>query len=179
MSKQHILLTGRPGIGKTTVVERVLALMPDIQADGFITKEFRGPSGQRVGFELLGLDGQRAILAKVGLSSPHRVGRYGVSVKAIETVGVPAIQRAIQHADLIVIDEIGKMELFSNQFRAAVLDALRGPKPVLATIASRPHPFADRLKQMPGVALIEVTKGTRDELPKRIRAMLSKEAGRT
>jgi nucleoside-triphosphatase len=71
-----------------------------------------------------------------------------------------------------VIDEIGKMELFSPRFREAVLEAIRSPKPVLATITKRPNPFADRLKAMQGVVLIEVTPMSRDALPQRIREML-------
>jgi len=175
MREGHILLTGRPGIGKTTVVERVLAALTSVEAGGFITREFRGPSSQRLGFEMDTLDGRRAVLAEVGLRSPYRVGKYGVNVEAIEAVGVPAIEGAIRHAGLIVIDEIGKMELLSSQFRAAVLDALCAPKPVLATIPSRPHPFTDMLKQRPDATLIEVTQSTRDRLPADICARLAGE----
>lgn len=172
MMRQRILLTGRPGIGKTTVIERVIAASAALRSGGFITREFRGPAGKRLGFEILTLDGRHATLAQVGLPSPYRVGKYGVSVQAVDSIAVPAIRSAIAQADLIVIDEIGKMELFSSAFRAAVLEAMDAPKSVLATIASRPHPFTDRVKAMQGVTLIEVTRNVRDTLPERISAML-------
>lgn len=173
MREPRILITGRPGIGKTTVVERALAALAPVVAEGFITKEMRDSSGARFGFEIVSLDGRSALLAQIGLRSPHRVGRYGVSLEAIESVAVPTITSAIQHADLIVMDEIGKMELLSAHFRAAVLRALRAHKPVLATISSRPHPFTDMLKQREDITLVEVTKSTRDHLPGQICAWLS------
>ncbi len=161
-----ILLTGPPGSGKTTVVERTLGLLPDLKPGGFITREIRGPTGERMGFEIRTLGGKVAILAHVSISkSPYRVGRYGVDIRAFEETGVAAIREAVENADFVVIDEIGKMELFSSAFRDAVHVALRSPRPVLATLMMRSHPFADAIKRAPDAELRIVTPQSRDMLP--------------
>jgi nucleoside-triphosphatase len=77
---------------------------------------------------------------------------------------VPAIDQAVATGQVVVIDEIGPMELFSTAFRAAVLRAVDSGRPVLATIVRRPHPWADALKRRPGVRLIEITPANRDAL---------------
>ncbi|GAB4506476.1 MAG: NTPase [Anaerolineales bacterium] len=160
-----VLLTGLPGSGKTTIVERTLELLADLKPGGFITREIRGPAGQRLGFEIRTLDGESAVLAHVRVQSPFRVGKYGVDIRALEQTGVAAIRRAVQDADFVVVDEIGKMELLSPAFREAIHAAIRSPKPVLATIMLRSHPFADALKQVPGAEMRLVTPQSRDALP--------------
>ena len=97
-----------------------------------------------------------------------RVGRYGVDVGAIERVGVAALRRALAAGQIVVVDEIGKMELFSGPFKQVVLEAVNGPHVVVATVMARPNPWVDALKAMPGVTLWEVTYATRDGLPERV-----------
>ncbi|RLC83158.1 MAG: AAA family ATPase [Chloroflexi bacterium] len=168
---KNLLLTGRPGIGKTTVIMRVLEAL-DIEATGFYTREMRGPRG-RLGFEAVTLDGRRCTLAHVNFRSPHRVGKYGVDVKTFEETIVPSIDPALHpEAGLIVIDEIGKMECFSPRFREAVLKALDSNKPVLGTIAIRGNPFIEGLKGRPDVEIVKVTYANRDGLPAEIRGLL-------
>ncbi len=160
-----VLLTGLPGSGKTTVIERTVQMLADLTPGGFITRELRRPDGARLGFEIRTFSGDSAILAHVRIESPFRVGKYGVDLQALERTGVAAIYRAIQDADFVVVDEIGKMELLSPAFREAVHAAIRSPKPVLATIMLRSHPFADALKQTPGAEVRLVTPQSRDALP--------------
>lgn len=174
MAQAH-LLTGRPGVGKTTCLLRVLERLP-LRAVGFYTREMRGPRG-RVGFELLTLDGGAAVLAHVDYPGPPRVGRYGVDVEALERVGVPAIEAAGAGADLVVVDEIGRMELASERFRSAVLAALEGPVPLLGAILLAPHPWADRIKADPRVRLIPLRVETRDAVVDQLVATLAPPAG--
>jgi len=162
MAAENLLLTGRPGIGKTTLVRRVVERLGR-PAGGFYTRELR-QRGRRVGFEIETLTDEVAILAHVDIQSRYRVGRYGVDVEALERVGVPAVRAAVQRGWLVVIDEIGKMELYSAAFKAAVLEALDSPVPVLATITQSRHPWAERVKQRSDVHLIEVTRENRDAL---------------
>ncbi|MGB3904128.1 MAG: nucleoside-triphosphatase, partial [Anaerolineae bacterium] len=110
-----ILLTGRPGVGKTTVIKKALDRLEG-RAGGFYTAEIR-ESGRRQGFKIVTLDGQEGILSHVDIRGQPRVSRYGVNLGDLEEVGVAALRRAIAEADLIVVDEIGKMELFSEAFR--------------------------------------------------------------
>jgi len=156
------LLTGSPGTGKTTVIRQALAGM-EINAGGFYTEEIRS-SGTRQGFRIVTLNGQDAVLAHVDNPSRHRVSKYGVDITNLDNVGVAAVERAIEGSDLIVIDEIGKMELFSPRFREAVLKAIDSGKKVLGTIMLNPHPFADDVKHHPNVKVVEVTRNNHDRV---------------
>lgn len=150
------LLTGKPGTGKTSLIKQVVAGLRG-RAGGFYTEEIRS-QGTRFGFRLVTLDGDEAILAHVNIRSPYRVSKYGVDVAAFDRVGAAALRRAAERADLIVIDEIGKMELFSNNFREAVREIVDSGKKVLGTIMLAPHPWADEIKRYPQVKLVELTR---------------------
>jgi len=154
--KTVCLLTGRPGTGKTSLIRQAVAGLKG-RAGGFYTEEMRA-GGTRLGFKLITLDGNEAVLAHVDFRSQYRVGKYGVDVDGLERVGVPALAEAIGQRGVIVIDEIGKMELFSNRFRQVVLDAVNSSQPVLGTIMLNPHQWADDIKRQPQVRLVEVTR---------------------
>ena len=158
-----VLLTGRPGVGKTTCLQRTLAGL-GTPAGGFVTEEIRA-GGKRVGFALVTLEGERAVLAHVDRAGGPRMGPYRVNLDALDRVGVPALREAMRRRHLVVIDEIGKMEMAAPAFRAVVDEALRGPVTILGTILVGPHPWADTIKAHPAVRLIAVTPATRDSLP--------------
>ena len=164
-----LLLTGRPGVGKTTVVKKAAqALEPD--AGGFFTEEIRGAGGRRVGFRLVTLDGEEAVMAHAELrvEGRPRVSRYGVDVAAIDRVGVAALQRAVASDGIVVVDEIGKMELTSDAFKEAVLDAVAGEVRVLGTVMRGSHPWVEDLKAREDVTVWEVTRDNRDQLVKEV-----------
>lgn len=163
-----LLLTGRPGIGKTSIIQTVVEALGS-RAGGFYTEEIRGPGGRK-GFRLVTLDGREAIMAHVNLrgGGRPRVSRYGVDVKAVEKVGVSALRRAMEAGKIIVVDEIGKMELFCGPFKDTVLQTVGGPYTLLATVMSKPNPWVQALKAMPCVETWEVTLQNRDELPERV-----------
>ena len=116
--KHVYLLTGRPGTGKTSLIKQVVAKTKG-NAGGFYTEEVRS-QGVRQGFRLVTLDGQHTILAHVNIHSPCRVSKYGVDIDSLNRVGVSSLRQAAKECDLVIIDEIGKMELYSASFREAV-----------------------------------------------------------
>jgi len=159
---KNLILSGRPGVGKTTLIRAVLERLR-APARGFYTAELRSV-GRREGFALNVLGQPPGILARVDIRSPHRVGRYGVDVGNFERTAVAEIEAAVREGCLAVIDEIGKMELFSDRFREAVWLALDSASPVLATLMRKHTPFTDRIRSRPDVTLFEVTEKNRDAL---------------
>ncbi|MBU4310532.1 AAA family ATPase, partial [bacterium] len=107
----NILLTGRPGIGKTSILKEIIDTLK-INAGGFYTKEVR-EGETRKGFEIITLNGKRGILAHIDCRSPYRVSKYGVNIKDLEEIAAPAIAEALRNKECIIIDEIGRMELYS------------------------------------------------------------------
>jgi nucleoside-triphosphatase len=153
------LLTGRPGTGKTTIIRETLSFIK-VKAGGFYTQEIR-EGGVRKGFKIITLDGKEAVLSHMDFSKTYRVGKYGVNLNNLEQTGVLSIAKAIDNCALIVIDEIGKMELLSMRFRDVVLKALESDKPVLGTIMESSDPYTDRIKKLSSVKLLTVTVANR------------------
>lgn len=168
---KNVLLTGRPGIGKTSVILKVIQQFPG-KMGGFITKEIK-KSGKRVGFELETLNGKRGILAHIDIKSPYKVSRYRINIDDLKKIGVKSIKNALEDCKLIVIDEIGKMELFSSNFRDVVLEALNSNVKLLATITHSNLPFVSDIKSRKDVKILEVTVRNREYLHKEILHSLS------
>lgn len=145
---KNLLITGPPRCGKTTLIRKI-SQEPEFahKLGGFITGEIR-KEGNRIGFEIITCpEEKRGLLALKGLPSAHRLGRYGVNLEDLENIGCTAVEKAISSNKAIIIDEIGKMELFSQKFRRVLLKALDSGQPVLATVMERKHPFADQIKR--------------------------------
>ncbi len=156
----NLLVTGKPGVGKTTLVERVLEqLRGSLRLAGFTTAEVRDPAGQRLGFSIATVNGKQGELVRVGLGSRVRVGRYGINLEAFEDLALPELAR--RDVGLIVIDEIGKMECASGRFRRALEDA---PVNVLATLGIGRLPFFQAVRDRPDVELVVLMERNRDAL---------------
>ena len=160
--KQVYLLTGIPGTGKTSLIKQAVAGMAG-KAGGFYTEEIRS-QGVRKGFRLVTLDGEEAMLAHIKVESKHQVGKYGVDIDALDRVGVVALQKAMQQCQLVVIDEIGRMELFSNSFRKTVLEIIDGDKWLLGTIMLNSNQWADAIKRRPEVFIAPVTGANKQQV---------------
>ncbi len=171
MVKNKILLTGKPGIGKTTVIRKVLQMLDD-KAIGFYTEDYRDPkTHRRKGFKVITYNGKEGILADVDFESDYRVGKYGVDVKQFEKLAIPILEKALKEKDkIVVIDEIGKMEFFSEKFKNLIKQIMEDPEiKVIATISKKDfHPLIKEIKNLPDVELIEVTWENRDILPQEI-----------
>ena len=137
-----------------------------------MTEELR-ESGRRIGFTVETFAGERATLAHVRFSGPPRVGRYGVDLESFEQLALPALLAA-PDAAVVVIDELGKMELASDAFRNAVSTVFEGAVvPTVATIHVARHPFTDALRAEPTVETVSVTQRNRDALPEQLAARLT------
>ncbi|HET6369694.1 MAG TPA: NTPase [Nitrospiria bacterium] len=162
MIVKNLLITGAPGVGKTTLLKKIVGTLT-VPVGGFYTEEIRERGG-RVGFRLVTWEGERAVFSHVDFKGPCRVGKYGVDVAVLDRIGVPAILKGMQSSKLIAIDEIGRMELFSEAFRAAVLKALDSTTPLVGVIQKRSDPFLDRIRKRPDVRLFTITPANRDTL---------------
>jgi nucleoside-triphosphatase len=180
---RRILLTGRPGVGKTTVVRRTLDLLESgtgaagrSVVEGFLTEEIRDPAGVRAGFRIRSLRGDSGTLARVGLRSPVRVGRYGVDLESIDAVVNSMLDEVLAGpgVDLLVLDEIGKMESASARFRDLVDRAFDSRIRILGTVPIRATGWIDEIERRPDVVRVEVTRENRDELPGRLAASLAR-----
>ena len=165
-----LLITGSPGSGKTTVIRKVAAALSGRRLGGFYTEEIR-VGAERRGFRLATFDGRDGVMAHVDFPGPHRVGKYGVDVSAIDAVAESAL--AVKDSvDVYLVDEVGKMECLSPQFVAAMRELLNSPKPVVAAIAQRGGGFIAEVRQRKSVELWTLTRGNRDEVPARVLAWL-------
>jgi nucleoside-triphosphatase len=157
-----MLLTGRPGAGKTTVLRRAADLLRGWRLGGFYTEEIR-TRGERRGFRAVSFDGRAWDLAHVEFrDAPARVGRYGVDVGVMDAVAATLRQRAV---DVWFVDEIGRMECLSRTFVTAMGALLDGVAPVVATVAQRGGGLIAEVKRRPDAELRTVTRATRDVLP--------------
>lgn len=116
-----------------------------------------------MGFAIETFGGESGVLAHQKLHGPPSVGRYGVDVREFERLALPTLRVP---ADTILIDELGKMELASTAFRAAVADLIERDTPVVATVHAFRHPFTDALKARPDAEVVHLTRQNRDELPR-------------
>lgn len=162
MPVKNILITGRPGVGKTTAIKKVLSAL-DIRPRGFYTEEIRD-GRERRGFTVKTFGGRDCVLAHTDIQGVPRVGRYGVDVTSFENTALPELEEAVGKREIIVIDEIGKMEMFSNRFKNLVLQALDGPAPVLAVISESGNGFIDGIKKRKDVKLFTLSRQARDAL---------------
>ncbi|KAK9284190.1 hypothetical protein L1049_023359 [Liquidambar formosana] len=250
------LVTGPPGVGKTTLIMRVFESLkisnPSLKVQGFYTREIREAS-ERVGFEVVTLDGRKGPLASTTNSrypfcyvirqlqselssliqveakipkylfpfisnmrytlfsslllftfesppvmvlipyilpipakasfangSPESlrwptVGKYRVDVASFESLALPELQ-VKEDTDLFVIDEVGKMELYSSSFFPAVLRVLESNIPVLASIPipkfGRDIPGVARLRNHPGATVFTLNTSNRDATEEQIYSQL-------
>ncbi len=121
MGRKNILLTGPPRCGKSTLIEKLVQKL-DKPMTGLFTREIK-EGGKRVGFSIITLDGKEGILAHKDSETKIRLGQYGVHLDQLNRIAVPSITPS-KPDEIIVIDEIGKMECVSSLFRETLIKAL-------------------------------------------------------
>jgi nucleoside-triphosphatase len=162
-----LFVTGRPGIGKTTVL---LNAAEALQARGYhvggmISREIRKEGG-RFGFEIVDFrTDRRGWLARVDQLVGPQVGKYRVNLSDLDSIGANAVLNALRDADVVVIDEIGPMELLSQTFKKSVSEALDSRKLVLGAIHhSARNPIIESVKKRDDVFMVTVDLANRKHL---------------
>lgn len=174
MAHDHhvLLLTGRPGVGKTTVLRKAAALLDGWRLAGFYTEELRD-GGSRKGFRGVGFSGYpEVVIARTDDPGQPRIGRYAVDVAAIDEIAGATLRGKESEADAVLIDEIGKMECLASEFLDSVTDLLDSSLPMVATVAREGTGLIAEVKNRPDALLWEVTPTNRDRLPAEVVAWL-------
>ena len=164
-------ITGLPNAGKTYALVKVIEMLEasELAVGGMITEPI-SEDDRRVGFYVMDwATKEKQIFAHRDLESKIMVGKYGVDLSALETIGVEALRNASRDADVIVIDEVGKMEIECESFVDAVKEALEVDKPLILTLHKKSrNPLLQDIRRRDDVRILEVTPVNRDLLPYKI-----------
>ncbi len=167
---KNIFLTGLPCTGKTSLIKEIVKELKGKQG-GFYTTEIK-EKNKRIGFKIENFNGKSGLLAHVDFKSPHRISKYGVNLKDLNEIGTDSIEKAMQESEFIVVDEIGKMELLSPQFKKIVWDALETDKKIIGTIKVKHDYFTSEIKNRKDTQIFELTKTNREEVKQKILYLL-------
>lgn len=171
-------ITGLPGAGKTHALLKVIEMLEadGLKVGGMITEPITR-RGRREGFHVMDwATKERRVFASKDIQSKITVGRYGVDLAALDEVGVSALRTATEKCDVIVIDEVGKMEVESEGFITAVKEALDADKPLLLTLHKKSrNPLLQDIRRRDDVRILEVTQVNRNLLPYKIVKLLKGE----
>ena len=170
--KKNILLTGKPKVGKTVIIKKLIEGLKN--AGGFYTEAIY-ENNKRTGFKVISLDKKEATLAHQDLSTGYKVSKYNVDMNSLEDIGVNSILKTLKdkNKDIIIIDEIGKMEVLSLKFQDAVIKALDSPKQVIGVITEANLPFIREVKSRNDIEIIDTTIDNRDGLADSIKSMIT------
>ncbi|MFQ5908731.1 MAG: NTPase [Thermoplasmata archaeon] len=171
-------ITGLPNAGKTYALLKVIEMLEDAggQVGGMVTEPIF-KDGRRQGFWVTDwVTKEREVLASPEIQSKVMVGPHGVDIEALNGIGVAAVRRATEGADIVVVDEVGKMEMESEEFVEAVKDALDSEKPVILTLHKKSrNPLLQDIRRRDDVRILEVTPVNRNLLPYKIVGLLKGE----
>ena len=170
-------ITGMPNVGKTNTLIKIVHHLEEsgYSVEGMVTEPIMEDK-KRVGFDVVDWQTkERAVFAHVNIDSKDCVGKYGVDIEALERVGTTAIEKAIndEEIDIIVIDEIGKMEMLSEKFCKIVIDSLDSDKPILVTLHKKSRsPLLQDVRRRDDIRILEVTLVNRNLLPYKIEKIM-------
>ena len=166
--KKNILITGNPGVGKTTLIKTIAEELNEFQPVGFYTSEIR-EHGIRKGFELISLSGDKGILSHINIKSSYRVGKYNVNLEGFESF-LDTLPLRYDSVNLIIIDEIGKMECFSRYFIKIIREILNSSKVLLASISLKGGGLIAEIKTREDIELLELRKDNRNAIRSNVMA---------
>ncbi|RKN70096.1 nucleoside-triphosphatase [Paenibacillus ginsengarvi] len=162
-------LTGKPRVGKSTAIKRIIQQVGSEYFGGFYTEEIRS-STERIGFNCVSLSGETVCIANVDSESLFRVGRYGVDIAAFENIALKGVERSLNTKNITVIDEIGFMQMLSAPFEALIYEVISSSNHlVLGTICVDSHPSIDKIKELSRIRLYHLTEENRETVTERIK----------
>lgn len=165
----NILITGKPRVGKTTLIKEIAELFKE-SVFGFYTQETRKKK-KRTGFEIISFKGEKGMLASVNFKSKLKVGKYKVKLKDLEKIAVESVLEGLENKNsLIIIDEIGKMELISEKFKRVVKKALNSENKILGTIKLHEKEF--NLVERKDSKVLKLKKNNKKEIKRKILHLL-------
>ena len=170
-------ITGMPNVGKTQTLVKVMEFLQDsgYKVEGMVTEPLLEKE-KRVGFYIRDWQtDEKEVFAHVDFDSKDKVGEYGVDLSILEKIGVPAIEKAITDDDIhiIIIDEIGKMEMLSERFCEVVIEALDSDKPIMVTLHKKSRtPLLQDVRRRDDIRILEVTPVNRNLLPYKLEKIM-------
>ncbi|HEV2231046.1 MAG TPA: NTPase [Thermoplasmata archaeon] len=174
-----IAITGMPGSGKTQTLLRIIQLLEQegVKVGGMVTEPIIERQ-RRSGFQITDwMTKEHEVFAHEGMKSRVRSGKYGVNVAALEGLGARSLAEARESADVIVIDEVGKMEVESESFSQSVVDTLDANKSIVMTLHKKSrNPLLQDIRRRDELRLLEVTPVNKNLLAFKIVRLLT---GRT
>jgi len=171
-------ITGMPSVGKTQTLLKIIEKIQKsgYNVEGMITEPII-ENKKRAGFYVVDWQtGEKEVFAHMDIDTKDKIGKYGVDISALENIGVPAIEKAIEDENIhiIIIDEIGKMEMLSEKFCDAVVDALDSDKPIMVTLHKKSRsPLLQDVRRRDDIRILEVTPVNRNLLPYKIEKIMA------
>lgn len=164
--KNIILITAKPRTGKSTCIKKFIDIVGINNCTGFYTEEVRDKeNGERTGFVIKTLDGREKELASVNFNSEIKISRYGVNLKNFEELCLPIIEDSFNNNKILIIDEIGPMQIFSTKYKELLMRLANSNKIVVGTIFYDDYEFLNEFKKLQNIELIELSFENRDDMP--------------
>ena len=168
---KNFFISSLPSSGKTTLLMEIIKELK-LNAGGFYTSEIR-EKGIRKGFKIITLDGEEGILAHVNVKSPYQVSKYKVNIEDLGKLGVKSILDTLNQNKVIIIDEVGKAEMYSEKFKKAVSTALDSKNKVLGVIKLTTDPLTNKIRKRKDTKIFHLTRENREGIKKKVRSFLT------
>jgi nucleoside-triphosphatase len=171
-------ITGMPSVGKTQTLVKIIEKLEGTgyAVEGMITEQVIKDK-KRIGFTIMDWQTkEKAVFAHIDFDLKDKVGKYGVDTTVLDRIGVAAIEKAITNdeVNIIIIDEIGKMEMLSERFCEVVIDALDSDKPIMVTLHKKSRsPLLQDVRRRDDIRILEVTHVNRNLLPYKIEKIMA------
>ncbi len=133
--KNILLLTARPKTGKSTCIKKIIGLLGKSNCTGFYTEEIKDvDTNERIGFMIKTLTGEEILLASTFSDIKLKISKYGVNIENFEKICLPILEEALNNEKIIIIDEIGPMQMYSEKFKELLLELQKTEKKIIGTV---------------------------------------------